>query len=286
MLPEFDLLTPQTLPEALDVLASEAPDAYPLAGGTVLLVDMRDGRVSPRLLVDLGALDGLQGIRREDGHIVVGARTTIKEMRRNSLLADLCPVIIEAANFFANPLVRNRATVGGNLADASPAADMAPPLLVLGAEVELLSKEGTRRLPLDEFFLAPCETARRPDEIVAFLRWPVPADGSGGSFQKLGLRRADTISVVSAAAMIERDEAGLCREARIALGAVAPTPIRARQAEELLRGQQLTPELAAEAGRVAAGEASPIDDLRGSAGYRRRMVEVLVRRALSQATSP
>jgi CO/xanthine dehydrogenase FAD-binding subunit len=140
-------------------------------------------------------------------------------------------------------------------------------------------------LPLEEFFVHVRRTSRRPDELIAAVRWPVSAPGSGGAFHKLGLRQADAISVASVAARVERDEAGLCRQARIALGAVAPTPIRARQAEELLRGQRLTPELIAEAGRVAAGEASPIDDLRGSAGYRRRVVEVLVRRALSQAVS-
>jgi CO/xanthine dehydrogenase FAD-binding subunit len=285
MLPEFDLLMPQTLPEALDALASAAPDVLPLVGGTNLLVDMRGGRVSPRVLVDLGALDELKGIRRENGQVVVGGLATISELLRSPLLAEQGRVVVESAAIFANPLVRNRATVGGNLADASPAADMAPPLLVLGAEVELLSKAGTRRLPLDEFFVHVRQTARRPDELVAAVRWPVPAPGSGGAFHKLGLRQADAISVVSVAATVERDEAGLCREARIALGAVAPTPIRARRAEELLHGQQLTPELLVEAGRVAAGEVRPIDDLRGSAGYRRRMVEVLVRRALSQAIS-
>lgn len=285
MLPEFDLLMPRTLAEALDALSDAAPDAWPLAGGTNLVVDMRGGRVKPRLVVDLGALNELKGIRREGGYIVVGGRTSIDEVLRSRLLAEHCRVIVEAASVFANPLVRNRATIGGNLADASPAADMAPPLLTLGAVVELLSKTGSRRLPLQDFFVHVRRTARRPDELIAAIRWPVPATGCG-AFQKLGLRQADAISVVSVAATVERDEAGICREAHIALGAVAPTPIRARKAEELLCGRELTPELLAEAGRVAAAEVSPIDDLRGSAGYRRRVAEVLVRRTLSRAMSP
>jgi len=287
MLPEFDLLTPHTLPEALEMLAKAAPDVAPLAGGTNLIVDLRGGGLKPSkslqrpgVLVNVAGLDELRTIRRENGHVVVGGGVTIAELLEASLIAECDPVLKQATAVFANPLVRNRATVGGNLADGSPAADTAPPLLVLGAEVELKSREGTRRVGLDEFFVHVRQTVRRQDELLTAIRWPVPAPGSVGAFRKLALRKADAISVVSAAVMVEPGEDGRCGQARIALGAVAPTPIRARAAEEALRGQKLTPETIGQAARLAAEAVSPIDDVRGSADYRRRVVEVLVRRLL------
>ena len=293
MLPEFDLLTPQTLPEALEMLAEAAPDVAPLAGGTNLIVDLRGGGVlrpsqglhRPGVLVNVAGLDELRTIRRENGHVVIGGGVTIAELLKAPLIAECAPLLKQAAAVFANSLVRNRATVGGNLADGSPAADTAPPLLVLGAEVELASREGTRRVPLDEFFVHVRETVRRPDELLVSVRWPAPAPGSVGAFRKLALRKADAISVVSAAVMVEPDENGRCGQARIALGAVAPTPIRARAAEEALRGEALTAETIGQAARLAAETVSPIDDIRGSADYRQRVVEVLVRRLLSESAN-
>ncbi len=282
MLPEFALLMPQTLEEALEMLAEGAPDVAPLAGGTNLVVDMRSGRYCPGVVVNIGGLEELRGVRRENGHLVVGGGVTIAELLDDPLIAQHAPVLREAAAVLANPLVRNRATVGGNLADASPAADSAPPLLVLGAEVELVSRQGTRRVPLEDFFVHVRKTVRRPQELLAAIRWPVPMERSASAFRKLALRKADAISVLNAAVNVERDGAGRCRQARIALGAVAPTPIRAHEAEEALRGQQLTPVTIAEAARLAAEATQPIDDIRGSAAYRKRVVEVLVRRLLDE----
>ncbi len=292
MLPEFDLLMPETLPEALEMLVEAAPDVAPLAGGTNLIVDLRGGdpKLSkslhrPGVLVDVASLDELRPIRRENGHVVVGGGVTIAELLEAPLIAEYAPPLKQAAAVFANPLVRNRATVGGNLADGSPAADTAPPLLVLGAEVELASREGTRHVGLDEFFVHVRQTVRRPDELLTAIRWPAPASGSVGAFRKLALRKADAISVVSAAVMVEPGEDGRCEQVRIALGAVAPTPIRAGEAEEALRGEALTPETIAQAARLAAESIRPIDDIRGSADYRRRVVEVLVRRLLSESAN-
>lgn len=282
MLPEFDLLMPQTLPEALDLLAEGAPDITPLAGGTNLLVDIRGGRHRPSVLMNIAGLDELRGIRQEDGHLVVGGGVTIAELLDDPQIAQHASVLREAAAVFAHPLVRNRATVGGNLVDASPAADTAPPLLVLDAMVELVSKKGARRVPLEEFMVGVRETLCQPQELLAAVRWPVPPPHSAGAFHKLGLRKAAAISVLSAAVMVEGDESGCCRQARIALGAVAPRPIRARDAEDLLRGQPLTSETIAEAARLSAEATCPIDDIRGSAAYRRRAVEVLVRRLLTK----
>lgn len=283
MLPEFELLLPKTLPEALGLLAAHAPDVAPLAGGTNLVPDLRSGRHTPPVLVNVERLPGLGELRRDDGHLILGGGVTLTEVLKSALIAEQAPVLHQAAAVFANPLVRNRATVGGNLADASPAADTAPALLVLDAEVELTSQAGTRTVPLHEFFTGVRKTVRRPDELITTLRWPVLPPHTITAFHKIGLRKADAIAVINAAVRVTTDGAGRCREARIALGAVAPTPLRIPTAEAVLQDQPLTPAVIAEAARLAAEAVTPISDVRGGAGYRRRMAEVLVRRLLTAA---
>ena len=201
--------------------------------------------------------DGLGGVRRVDGHVEVGAAATISELLREPLVAQTAPALVQAAAAFANPLVRNRATLGGNLADASPAADTAPPLLALDAVVDLASAAGTRCLPLKDFLTGVRETLRRPDELLVAVRWPIPVRGSAGAFHKIGLRKSDAISVLSVAVHLALDEAGVCREARIALGAVAPRPVRAYTAEAALVGQVLTLAHLAEAACLAGDDSAP-----------------------------
>lgn len=278
MLPEFDFLQPKTLPDALSVLAGA--DVMPIAGGTNVIADLRAGKHEPVVLVDLSRLAELRGVRRENGHLVVGGGTTITELLRDPLIAQHAPALAQAAQVFANPLIRNRATVGGNLVDASPAADTAPPLLALGAEVELASAAGTRRVPLADFLVGVRRTLRRPDELLTAVIWPIPGERSASAFRKLGLRKADAISVLSAAVAVTFDGAGRCACARIALGAVAPRPLRAAAAEAVLAGEKLTPAVIGEAARLAGEAASPISDIRGSAAYRRQVAEVVVRRLL------
>lgn len=285
MLPKFEMLMPETLPEALEALQANAPAAAPVAGGTNLIPDLRSRRHTPALVVNVACLDEMQGIREENGSLVLGGCVTLAEVLRSPLVAEHAPVLREAAALFANPLIRNRATVGGNLADASPAADTAPPLLVLDAEVELQNAAGARVVPLDDFFVHVRRTVREPGELLTTVRFPKLGPESGTAFHKVGLRKADAISVLSVAVRVDRDEAGACTAARIALGAVAPRPLRARAAESLLEGEALTEELVAEAARLAGEASQPIDDIRGPADYRRRVVEALVRRLLTQTWS-
>ncbi|MGB9775158.1 MAG: FAD binding domain-containing protein [Anaerolineae bacterium] len=280
MLPEFELLMPRTLSEALEMLAQRAPDGMPIAGGTNVIPDLRGGRYRPACLVNIADLPELRGIRREDGFLVIGGGVTVAEVLEDTLVAQYAPVLQEAARALASPLVRNRATVAGNLANASPAADMAPPLLVLDAEVELASQEGVRRVPLEDFFVHVRRTVRQPHELITAIRIPLPLEGSRARFFKVALRKADAIAVVNGAVRVDLREDGYCRAARVALGAVAPTPIRAWEAEHALEGQVLTPEVIAEAARLAAEATRTIDDLRGSAAYRRVVTAVIVRRAL------
>jgi len=285
MLPDFDLLRPQTLTEALALLAEHAPDVMPLAGGTNVIVELRDGHPCPPWLMDVSKLRELLGIRREDGHIVIGGGTTITELLTHPLIAEHGLPLGQAAAKLGNPLVRNRATVAGNLVNASPAADTAPPLIALDAEVELTSQTRTRRVPLDEFMIGVNRTLIQPDELVTAIRWPVPPVRSAAGFYKIGLRKADACSVINAAAMVTWDENGRCQHARIAIGAAAPHPVRAREAEAALVGQPLKADVIDQAAHLAAQATQPIDDLRGTAAYRRRMAEVIVRRLLEQIAS-
>ena len=280
MLSEFDFKSPATLDECLAVMMAEEQSVAPIAGGTNLVIDLRNGHAQPQTVVNLWQLSGLSYLRQENGHVAIGGRTTVTELLNSPLILETGRSIVESADLFASALIRNRATVGGNLADASPAADLAPPLLALGADVVLSSQNETRVVPLDEFFVAPRRTVRQANELLTEIRYRRPSEKGKSTFLKLGLRLEDAISVVSVAAYLEC-EGDVCQTVRIALGAVAPTPRRAKSAEALLIGQPLTDALIRQAAQVAASQdASPIDDVRASAEYRRWMVEVMVRRAV------
>ena len=281
MLPAFDLLRPCTLPEALDMLGDRA-GVVPLAGGTNLIIDLRARRLRPTTVMDIGRLAELRGIRAASDQVVVGAGTTITELLMHPLIADHGQPLRQAAARLGNPLVRNRATLAGNLANASPAADTAPPLLALDAVVDIVSRDGTRCIPLRDFMIGVNRTALRSNELLASVRWPVPPTNSAAGFCKIGLRKADACSVINGAAMLAWDEDGVCRQARIAIGAAAPRPVRAHEAESALIGQSLTSEVIEAAAHLAVAATDPIDDIRGTAQHRRRMVEVIVRRLLEQ----
>jgi CO/xanthine dehydrogenase FAD-binding subunit len=279
MAPEFQFLTPATLPEALTWL-SAAPGLSPLAGGTNLVVDMRSGRHVPEGVVNINHLTDLKGIQLEGNCLILGSTITIADLLKDARVVQYAPALHQAAAVFANPLIRNRATLGGNLVDASPAADMAPPLLVLNAEVELLSQSGLRIIPLKDFFAGVRKTILQPGELLTRVRFSIPKGAS--TFYKIGLRKADAISVVSAAVYLECTSQNICQELRIALGSVAPRPIRVEEAETFLKGCLLTPENIQLTGKLAAKATSPISDVRSSAEYRHRMAEVVVSRLLNQ----
>ena len=282
---KFELLQPKNLRDALDALAQKDIAIRPLGGGTDLLVDIRAKRAQPDTLVALQNVNELRGVTRENGHVRVGASVTIAEFLKHPLLTQY-HALAQAASVFANPMIRNAGTVAGNIGSASPAGDMLPPLLALDAHIELVSQNGTRVMPLQEFFLGPRKTARRADELISSLRLPVISNqlSVSSAFYKLGLRQADAISLVSVAVWLERDGDKI-RDVRIALGAVAPRPLRALRAEAILRGQLFNETNLKESARIASEECAPIDDLRASASYRKRMVNVYVRRMLEQAWS-
>jgi CO/xanthine dehydrogenase FAD-binding subunit len=238
--------------------------------------------VAASRLVSIGRIAELRRIRQIDGRVVLGACVTVSDLLRSPEVAEHGASLADSARVFAGQMVRNTATVAGNIACGSPAADLVPPLLALDADVELTSKSGRRVVPLAEYFTGYKKDVRRADELITAIAWNVPATRSAARFYKLARRKGDAITVTGVAVSLTVAN-GICSTVRIALGAVAPIVRRARSAERLLEGRALSAALADEAGRVAAGECSPIDDIRASAEYRVNAVHMLTRRLVADA---
>ena len=284
MYAEFDLEIPSSLGGALEMLGEAGDrDVAPLAGGTNLLVDMRGRRTSPAILVSIGNLPELRRIEASDGEVAIGGTTTLTDVRNHRDMQRWAPSLLESIQVFAGQMVRNAATVAGNVAYASPAADLVPPLLALDARVRLQSASRSREVPLEAFYTDYKRTERRADELITRIGWPKPAAGSADVFYKLARRKGDAIAVVDVAVGLTV-RGGKCERARIALGAVAPIVKRARDAERMLEGEALSAALIEAAARQAAAESSPVDDIRASAEYRRHAVHMLARRLLTQAS--
>lgn len=275
--PEFDYHAPTTLYEVTELLAQYGDSARVMAGGTDLLVQMKMERRQPSQVISLMHVNALQGIS-QNGSLDIGATTSIQEIHRR--LPQLY-ALAEACNGFSSIQIMYMATLGGNLCNASPASDSAPPLLTYDARVTLKSKTAERVLPLERFFLGPGKTAMQPDELLAQISIPAPLPHSGSAFIKISRVVAD-ISQVCAAARLTR-EGNTIRDARIALGSVAPTPVRATGAERDLIGETFSPALAEKIGKQAAQEISPISDVRATREYRQQVAAVIVRDALLRA---
>lgn len=244
---------------------------------------MKEKGLQVDCLVDLKGVPELCGVEAVGGKgLRIGALTTLHEIETSAQVIRDCPALGYAAGCVGSLQVRNRGTIGGNLANASPAADTAPMLLALDAEVELMSVRGSRVLPIDSFFRGPGETALGPAELLARIIVPLQPPGTRAQYLKLGPRRAMDIAVVGVAVSLTMQD-GICERARVALGAVGPTPLRARSAEAVLTGKTVDDALAIQAAEAAVADCSPIDDVRASAWYRREMVRVLVRRAIRLA---
>ncbi|MCP5035965.1 MAG: xanthine dehydrogenase family protein subunit M [Rhodobacteraceae bacterium] len=281
MFGEFDLEMPKGLSEALDFL-SDGKGGAVLSGGTNLMIDLRSRKERPDRVISLEGLDELRGISTNGDRITLGSRTTISDMLRSDKVADFGPSLIDAAGRFAGQMVRNAGTVGGNVGCSSPAADLVPPLMSLDAEVALISASGSRTVALRDYYQGYKQDVRKADELIASVSWARPPANSVNSFYKLARRIGDAITVTGIAVCLSVED-GKCQAARIALGAVAPTVIRAAKAEAMLQGQSLTDELIAAAAKQAREECSPIDDVRATAEYRRHTVEMLTRRLVTQA---
>jgi carbon-monoxide dehydrogenase medium subunit len=271
---------PESLEHALSVKAAHGAEARIIAGGTDLILRMRDGVFSPELLIDLRRLP-LAAIAHGSEGVRCGAFVTLSQILADEQTATLYPALVEACRHFAGPPIRNRATLGGNIVNASPAADLVPPLMAYDADIVLASSSGSRVLPLAEFFTGPGQTVMEANEILTQIRLPPMPDETAATFIKLGQRRSMAISIVNVAARLSMNGAAVVGEARIVLGAVAPTPLRAMTAEAVLTAREPSDELIDQAALEAGNEASPISDVRADQSYRKRMTQVLVRRALT-----
>ena len=277
----FDYYEPATVAEAAQLLAQYAGRAKLLAGGTDLLVQMKVERSAPQALISLGRIAGLDGVAVQDGHLHIGARTTIIAMQRAPQIQAHFAALAEACASFSTTQVQTMGTLGGNVGHGSPASDTAPALLALGAEVEIAGPGGGRRLPLEKFFLGPGKTALQIGELLTAVVLPRPAAGSGSAFLKVSRVAADIAKASAAVALVR--QADRITSARLAFGSVGPTPMRTPKAEQLLAGQVWSEELVSRAAQAAAEEVTPIDDVRSEAWYRRDVVRVLAYDGLHRA---
>lgn len=275
-------LAPRRLDEALQAMAGG--DATVLCGGTDLAPQTESGaRQYKAKLLNIRRIEGLAGVQAQGGEIRIGATTTVSDIRRSAMLADIAPVLVEAAEHFASEQIRNAASVGGNLCNASPAGDMIPPLLVLGASVELACwQDGAarvRRVPLEQFFVGPGKTVMQAQELLIAVVFDRPAPDFIARFRKSGPRPALEISTVSVA-LGARAAGGRLSDVRVAMGSVAPTPLRARHVEAALEGKPLDAPTITAAVAATTQDAKPIDDVRASAWYRSHLVKVFVEEVL------
>ena len=277
----FEFFEPTTLAEASRLFAQE--HAQLLAGGTDLIIGMKAYTEAPNSVVSLQKIPGLSGITTNTTNsITIGAITTVREIELSEDIQQHHTALSEGASEIGSVQIRNLATLGGNIAHASPAADTVAGLLVADAQVDIASADGNRTVPINELFTGPGQTVLKPGEIITHFRLPSPASGS--HYIKHKIREVMDLAFIGVASAVNMD-GGTITEARIGLAAVAPTPIRATEAENLLKGQELTPELLEQVGEAAAAATSPISDLRCSAEHRREMVNVLTKRTLQLAVA-
>ena len=279
----FDCITAHDTAHAVALLAEHGASARLLAGGTDLLVDLKSTLDGPRVVIDVSRVEELKGIRLEDDALRIGALVTHAEIMRSALIRSLCPVLQEAAHTIGAVQTRNLGTLGGNLVTCVPSMDSGPALVALDATVTIAGPAGRSRLPLERFFVGPRTTALKDGELLVDIRIPRSNLKKPLAFLKFGLRKGQALALVNVAAGFRIDPyKSAFRAPCIALGAVAPTVIRARKAEHYLEGRAIGAEAMAEAARIAVTEAKPISDFRASAAYRRALIEVLTRRALEQ----
>lgn len=278
---KFDYFVPSTLPEAVQMLAEHGYGAKILAGGQSLIPAMRFRLAQPEVLIDINRIDGLSYIREEQGHLVIGAMTREADLDASPLIKQKYPLLADTAKVIADPLVRNLATVGGNLAHADPANDHPATMLAYNAHVVAVGPDGERVIPIDDFFVDLFASSLAENEILKEIRIPTPPAHSGGAYLKIERKVGD---YAVAAVAVQLTLAGdTCTAARIGLTNVTPFPRRASNAEAALVGQPLTEDTLKAAGAAAAQDCEPSKDLRGSVEYKRDLVRVITRRAIHQA---
>ena len=283
MIPQsFEYFSPATISEAIALLQKHGDGAKILSGGQSLIPMMKVRLARPEYIVDINRIANLQYVKEEDGFLKIGGLTREADLEVSNLIRSKYPIILDTAAMIADPQVRNMATVGGNLAHGDPANDHPATMLALGAEITATGQGGERAIPIKDFFLSVFTTALEHGEILTEIRIPIPPPGSGGAYFKLE-RKVGDFATVGVAAQVTLDGAGVCRRAGIGLTNVGATPIKATRAESFLAGKRMDEQQIGQAAQLAAEDAQPSSDLRGSAEYKVSMVRELTKRALVRA---
>ncbi len=280
--PAFEYFRPNTIPEALNLLMQHGEDAKILSGGQSLIPMMKFRLARPTHLIDINRIGGLSYIKEEGGFLKIGGLTREADLEGSALIASKFPVIVDTAHVIADPQVRNLATVGGNLAHGDPANDHPATMLALGAQIVATSQKGERVIPIEDFFVSLFTTALQHGEILTEIRIPIPPPKSGGAYFKQE-RKVGDFATAAVAVQLTLDANGACQKAGIGLTNVGPTPLKARKAEDFLRGKKLDADAIAQAVQLAADESQPSSDLRGPAEYKRGLVKELTKRAMLRA---
>jgi carbon-monoxide dehydrogenase medium subunit len=280
--PAFDYLRPQTVPEALAMLQKHGDDAKILSGGQSLIPMMKFRLARPAVLIDINRIQGLSYIKEDGGFLKIGGLTREADVEASELIRSKYPLLMDTARVIADPQVRNMATVGGNLAHGDPANDHPATMVAFGAQVVATGSKGERVIPIDEFFVSIFTTALQPDEILTEIRIPIPPAKSGGAYFKLE-RKVGDFATAAAAVQLTLDGAGTVQKVGIALTNVGPIPIKARKAEDFLRGKKPDAATIAQAAKLAGDQAEPSADLRGPVEYKVGLSRELAKRALTLA---
>jgi len=278
----FEYYSPRTLDEAVALLQKLGPDAKLLSGGQSLIPMMKLRLLSPEYIVDINRIPNLDYITESDGHLKIGALAREHELESSDVVKQKFPILADTAKVIADPLVRSQATICGNLAHGDPANDHPATMLALGVTVVATGPNGQREIAIEDFFPGLFTTALEPEEILTEIRVPTPPPRSGGAYLKLE-RKVGDFATAGVAVLITLDESGACKRAGVGLTNVGMTPIKAKQAEGFLNGKQLDDATIQQAAELAASESQPMDDIRGSADYKRDLVRVLTARALTTA---
>jgi CO/xanthine dehydrogenase FAD-binding subunit len=284
LLPKFEYFAPKTIEEACSLLAKYKGEARVLAGGTDLLVQMKNREITPRYLINIKDIPDLDYIRYDDKEgLRIGALTTIEALKTSTLIRRRFGILGQAADVLGTVQIRNRGTIAGNLCNASPAAETAPALITLAAKARIAGVAGERAVALEDFFIGPGQTVLQVGEILTEIQVPNLPPRSGGVYLKHSIKRMD-IAIVGVGVVVTLD-GEVCNDVKIALGAVAATPVRAKKAEEIIRGQGMDRELMQRAAQIASEESRPIDDIHSYAEYRKQMVKALAKEAMEQAVA-
>lgn len=281
----LDYQKARSLEEALSFISRYGERAKLLAGGTDLFPQIKRKKIEPEILIDLTDIKELNFIKLDFEEVVrIGSLTTLRSLVRSDIVRNVCPLLSEAAHTIGSQEIRNVATAGGNICNAAPSADLAPAMIALGGSAKILGGRGERVVDLEDFFLGPSKTTLASDEILLEFQFRKLPPLTGCVYLKHTIRKAMDTALVGVAVTVNMDlTKEVCNETRIVLGAVAPTPLRVTTAEEILRGRRVSEEVILEAAQKAAGEASPISDIRSSAEYRKEMVRVLTGWAIKGA---